>query len=91
MQSYRLVLVLKPSTSDSEKKKFFDSLKTWLKDLKVIKENEWGQKTLAYSINKENSGFFTELVLEGEGVIPSDFEKKLITADGVLRHLLLKN
>lgn len=90
MRKYKLVLVLKSTLSDSERKKFLDALKDWLSGLKIVKENEWGQKPLAYSIKKEASGFYVELELEGENV-PSDLEKKLITADNVLRHLLLRN
>ncbi len=90
MQSYKLVLVLKSSLSEAERKKFFETLKLWLKDLKIIKEDEWGQKSLSYAIKKESSGFYVELSIEGDR-IPMDFEKKLITADNVLRHLLLKN
>ncbi len=88
---YRLVLVLKPSSSEAERKKLFESIKGWLKDLKISKENEWGEKPLSYEIKKHSSGFYTELILEGEGIVPQDLEKKLLTSDAVLRHLLLKN
>lgn len=84
-------MVLKSSLSEVERKKFFETLKLWLKDLKIVKENEWGEKTLSYSIKKETSGLYIELVLEGDSKIDFDFEKKLKTADGVLRHVLLKN
>lgn len=85
-----MVLVLKSTLSDAERKKFLEGLKTWLSELKIVKENEWGQKPLSYSIKKQVSGFYIELSLEGEKV-PSDLEKKLITSDNVLRHLLLRN
>jgi len=90
MKSYKLVLVLKSTLTESERKKLLESLKSYLSDLKIVEENEWGQKPLSYSIKKQVSGFFIELVLEGEN-IPSDFEKKILTSDGVLRHLLLRN
>lgn len=90
MRQYKLVLVLKSTLSDAERKKFLEGLKTWLSELKIVKENEWGQKPLAYSIKKQVSGFYIELALEGEK-IPADLEKKLITSDNVLRHLLLRN
>lgn len=90
MKTYRLVLVLKSTLSDSERKKFLGDIKTWVSSLKITKENEWGQKPLSYSIKKQASGFYVELELEGEN-IPSDFEKKLLTSDNVLRHLLLRN
>ena len=90
MRKYQLVLVLKSTLSDLERKKFLESLKTWFSTLKILKENEWGQKPLAYSIKKQVSGFYIELELEGEK-IPSDLEKKLMTSDNILRHLLLRN
>lgn len=87
MKSYRLILILK---SDAEKKKILDSLKDWLKNLKVGEANEVGQKTLSYEIKKQNAGYFIELNIEGEN-IPSDFEQRLHSNEGVLRHLLLRN
>lgn len=90
MKKYKLILILKSTLSQAERKKFLEGLKGWLVNLKIIKENEWGQKPLAYSIKKEVSGFYIELELEGEN-IPSDLEKKIITADNVLRHLLLRD
>ncbi len=90
MKSYRLVLVLKSSLTESEKKKILDSLKDWLKALKVGEVNELGQKPLSYMVKKQASGHFIELTIEGEN-IPADFEQRLNTSDGVLRHLLLRN
>lgn len=90
MRTYRLVLVLKSTLSEAERKKFIEGLKTWLSELKIVKENEWGQKPFSYSIKKQVSGFYIELQLEGEKV-PLDLEKRLLTSDNVLRHLLLRN
>lgn len=89
MRSYKLVLILKSTLSESERKKFLETLKTWLSSLKIVKENEWGQKPLSYSIKKQVSGLYIELTLEGEN-IPFGLEKKLLTSDNVLRHLLLR-
>jgi small subunit ribosomal protein S6 len=90
MRLYDLVMVSKTSLSDSERKKLMDQVKTWMGDLKVKSEDEWGQKPLAYPIKKENAGVYTKLTLEGEGAIPTDFETRLIRNDSVLRHLLLR-
>lgn len=90
MRTYKLVLVLKSTLSDAERKKFLESIKAWMTDLKIVKENEWGQKPLSYTIKKQVSGFYLEFELEGEK-IPLDLEKKLLMSDNVLRHLLLRN
>lgn len=97
MRSYELALVLKTSLSEGQKKKLIDTVKGWLKaasdkerDVKVEKEDELGQKLLAYTIKHEKDGYFVLLHLSCESGIPSDFEKKVLTQEGVLRHLLVR-
>lgn len=89
MRAYELILITKTSLTEALRKKLVDGIKVLLKDLKVVKENEIGQKTLAYKINRETSGFYSDFALEGENV-PADFEKKLLENDNILRHLLLR-
>ncbi|MBI4096514.1 MAG: 30S ribosomal protein S6 [Candidatus Levybacteria bacterium] len=89
MRSYELILVIKPSLTDVLRKKLITGVKTLLKDLKIVKENEAGLRPLAYKIKKENNGFYFDFILEGEN-IPADFEKKLLENDNILRHLLLR-
>ena len=89
MRSYELILVTKASLTDTLKKKLITTIKSLLKDLKIVKEDEVGLKSLAYKIKRENSGFYWDFVLEGEN-IPENFEKKLLENDNILRHLLLR-
>jgi len=89
MRSYELILVIKTSLTDVLRKKLITGVKELLKDLKIVKENEIGQKTLAYKIKRETSGFYLDFVLEGE-TIPNNFEKKLLENDNILRHLVLR-
>jgi small subunit ribosomal protein S6 len=89
MRNYQLVLVLRPTLSESERKKVLGSVKDWLKEVKVTKEEEWGQKSLAYKIKRETAGFYVSYELEAE-VIPGDLEKRIIGLDSVIRHLVIK-
>lgn len=90
MRSYELVLVLRPALKDVEKKKLLDSVKEWLKGLKITKEEDLGQKALAYSIKKETAGIYLNFLLEGE-TVPQGLEKKILVNDNILRHLLLRS
>ncbi len=90
MRAYDLLLVLRTSLEEKDRKKFVGTVKEWLKDVKVASEEEWGQKPLAYKIKKEAAGFYHLLKLETEGLIPADVEKRLITNENVLRHLLIR-
>lgn len=90
MREYELVLVLKSSLSNPQRKKLMDTIKTWIGDAKITKEEEWGQKNLSYLIKKEALGFYINLMLESENGLSNDMEKKLLANDDVLRHLLLR-
>lgn len=90
MRTYELTLVIRPSVKEADRKKLLETVKEWLgKEVKVAKENDWGQKALAYPIKKEDAGYYLMWELEGEGY-PSDFEQRLIRNDSVLRHLMLR-
>ena len=88
MRIYELILVLKTSLSEAAKKKVIDNIKKILKDLKLVKEEEWGKKELTYKIRKETTGYYISLLLEGTA-IPFGYEKKLLSED-ILRYLLLR-
>jgi len=89
MKTYQLVLVLKASLSEANRKKFVETVKGWLGSVKVTKEEEWGEKALAYAIKKEKSGFYLNFLLELTK-IPADFEKKLMASENVLRHVVIR-
>jgi small subunit ribosomal protein S6 len=90
MRLYELVVVLKSSLSDGDRKKLLESLKDLLKDVKITKEEDWGQKPLAYRINQELAGYYYLFFLEGEKGVPHGFEKRLLNNDSIIRHLLIR-
>ncbi len=90
MRTYELVLVFRPSLKEEERKKLLDTIKSWLKDMKLTREEEWWSKALTYAIKKELTGFYYALHLQSEKGIEKDFEKRLINQDQILRHLLVR-
>jgi len=83
------VLVVKSSVKEADRKKLIEQIKGWLGDVKVTKEEDWGQKALAYPIKKEDTGHYYQFLLDGE-TFPTDFETKVFQNTSVLRHLLLR-
>lgn len=90
MRLYKFVIILRSSLTDAKRKKLLDLVKDWLKDLKILKEDNWGQKALSYPIKKERSGYYVYLELEGNSM-PADFEKRLLREEDVLRHLVIRS
>lgn len=89
MRLYELIVVLKSSLSESQRKKLVDSVKELLKEAKITKHEEWGQKVLSYPIKKETAGVFHFLTVEAENV-PKDLERRILATEGVIRHLLIR-
>lgn len=87
--TYNLTMVLRSDLKDAEKKKLLDSIKDEVGKAKIA-EKEWGQKPLSYPIKKEVSGVFVNWKIDSENVLSKDFDKKVMTSDGILRHLLLR-
>lgn len=90
MRKYELVIVLDPNLKADQRTKLLETIKGWLDNVNVVEENAWGQRALAYPIKKERLGFFEVMRLETEEAIPADFEKRLLTNDNILRHLLIR-
>lgn len=90
MRLYELVIVMRPSLSDADRKKLIESVKDSLKDMKITKEEDMGQKPLAYRIKKELAGVYHAIHMETEESIPQDLEQKLLRNDSVIRHLLIR-
>lgn len=89
MRQYELVLVVSPALSEDKRKKLLDTVKEWLKGVKVTKEEDMGSKALSYKIKGQQQGHYFDLYLEAE-TISADVEKKLLEQEDVLRHLLLR-
>lgn len=89
MRSYELVLILKTSLSETQQKKIITTLKSWLKGAKFSKEDELGQKQFSYRIKKETSGVYFDWNFDTES-IPTDFGKKILENEDILRHLLIR-
>ena len=90
MRIYELALVFRPAVTEVQRKKLLETVKGWLKDVKIVKEDHWGLKALSYKIKRETSGFFTVLALEAKEVLPADFEKKILAQENIIRHLLIR-
>src|ERR1044071_7575059 len=66
---YETVFILTPVLSDDQAKEAAKKFKKTLTDLggKIVNEENWGLKKLAYPIQKKTTGFYHLLEFAGEG------------------------
>ncbi len=51
--------------------------------------NHWGKRTLAYPINKRDTGYYVVANFKADTAALPEFERAIKLDDGVLRHLLV--
>lgn len=88
MNNYYLTLVLKPSLEEKVRQELLESLK--MKFAKVEKEDLWGQRSLAYPIKRQTSGYYAHFVIEAEPKIAKDLDKTLRSEEDILRYLFVR-
>ena len=92
MNNYELMVIFTPVLSDDEFKGAQKKFTAMITDNggKIVSENAWGLKSLAYSIQKKTTGLYWVM----EFTAPSDFNEKLkvqlLRDESVLRHLLTR-
>lgn len=90
MQQYSLLLLLKSGLKKEEKEKTLNSIIKLLGSVKNEKQNSIGEKKLTFPIKKELKAEYMLVDFEAEKV-SSDFSKRVMMNQDVLRHLLIKN
>lgn len=84
-----MVVILEPK--EEEKEKTLAKVKEILgKEAKILKEENWGIKTLAYPIKKLREGEFIQIDFEAENAAVAEIDKKLRQFETLLRFLLVR-
>ena len=92
MNNYELMVIFTPILSDDEFKAAQKKYTTLVTENggKMVAENPWGLKSLAYQIQKKTTGLYWVM----EFIAPSDFNEKLkiqlLRDESVLRHMATK-
>ena len=92
MANYELMVITDPSLSEEERTKSLDELKKLFKDNSVTieKEDVWGDKKLAYKINKSERGFYILLDLDMDGKLIKDLSKTINLDKNIWRYMFVK-
>lgn len=92
MNSYYLTLVLKPEMDEKEREAFLDSLtkKILGVDGKLVKEDLWGARDLAYPIKRQSKGFYAHFEINADPKQIKGLDKLLKIEEDILRYLLVR-
>ena len=91
MKDYEAIFILKPDTDENLAKaiSIINSVIT-KHNGKVIKEENWGKKPIAYAIKKEKEGFYYKVNFASEPAYIKDIESAYKLNTAVLRVMIIK-
>jgi small subunit ribosomal protein S6 len=91
MRKYEIMFIVKPTLSEEDVKKVFQSFQDTLTSngAKVIEKQELGQRELAYEIKKFKSGYYFLFEIESmDDKAVSEFNRLALISSDVIRHLV---
>ncbi|MGD2246130.1 MAG: 30S ribosomal protein S6 [Candidatus Aminicenantes bacterium] len=92
MTQYETAFLISPNLEEEETEKVITQMAEVIskKKGKMINEDRWGKRKLAYPIKKFEEAFYVFFHYEGDPEIPSELERRFKQTEAVLRYLTVK-
>lgn len=92
MDKYEIMFIVKATNESEQVSAVANNFKKLITDMKskVIDFKELGQKKLAYPIKKEINGYYFVMQVEATHEAISEFDRKALIDENILRHLIIK-
>ena len=90
MRDYELLFVLDPSLDEEAKASLVERIKEVINAGGEAGEADvWGDRKLAYSINKKNTGYYVVIPFKAEADLPKELDRRLRINENVMRHIIV--
>lgn len=91
MNKYELVYILKSNVEEEKRNQLLDKFRGIIEaDGTIENVDEWGNRRLAYEINKINEGYYTLVNFNAAADVPKELDRNLKIADEVIRHMIIR-
>ncbi len=92
MTKYEFMIIVDPTLSEEERNTKIEEMKTVLTtaDAQIINEDVWGDKKLAYKINKQERAYYVLYTLELDGTKIASISKELNLHRSIWRYMFAK-
>jgi small subunit ribosomal protein S6 len=94
VRDYEVIVVIKPDIEDEDREKLVERLESWLthgeKESDKPEVNHWGQRTLAYPIQKYQEGYYIFYVAKLDPARIGEMERNMTYQEDLLRHLVVR-
>ena len=92
MANYEMMAIINPTVSEEERNSSISELKELFKknSVKIEKEDVWGDKKMAYKINKSDRGFYILFDLDMDGKLITVISKSINLNKNIWRYMFVK-
>lgn len=92
MPLYETTLIIRQDAAKSDATKLADNFAKIITEMqgKVVKNEYWGLRSLAYIINKNRKGHYVHLNLDAEPAAMTEMERKIGLDENVIRHMTVR-
>ncbi len=91
MTQYETAFLISPNLEEEAIEKVISQMAEVVKKKgKLINEDRWGKKRLAYPIQKFEEAFYVFFLYEADPTIPFELERRFKQTEAVLRYLTIK-
>lgn len=90
MRDYELLFVLDPDLNEEQKADMVEKVKGIIAQGGEAGEADvWGDRKLAYPINKKNVGYYVVIPFKAGAELPKELDRRLRISDSVMRHIIV--
>ncbi len=92
MRQYETGFILSPALGEEETAQYIQQMAEIVAQRKgrMIKQDVWGKRRLAYPIKRFEDGFYVFFTYEGPGDISTEMERRFKQTDTVIRFMTVK-
>ena len=92
MTKYEIMFIVKTTMEEEKIKNTIEAMKKIITDGKgkIVDVKEMGERKLAYPIKKELNGYYYVLKVEANKDVISEFDRRSLIDESILRHLIIK-
>lgn len=92
MKKYEIMYIINPTVLEEGREALIAEVNELLQanGATIAKTEKWGERKLAYPIEKKKSGFYVLTTFEIDGVKLAEVEAKLNIMESVMRYIVVK-
>ena len=90
MRKYESIFILRPSLEEEKRIEVIEKFKAIISaDGEIEKVEEWGNRKLAYEIEKIRDGYYVLVTFKANPTLPLELERNFRISDDVIRYIVI--